>query len=167
MKKILFLILLGFTLASAEINEYLSDVYFANGIDTTYKQAKDAREDLNISTMIAYPQSYKYISKWGISYNHTHGIGIDLYESMLQKIDEHWYTESLLEVSGLLDYSWKGLLKMVAKKVAKVKIKEQAEKYAVQIAEKLIAKHGYVYGGVHLTKDEIAAIFAAGLTSML
>ena len=29
---------------------------------------------------------------------------------MLQKIDEHWYTEYILDVSGLLDYSWKGIV---------------------------------------------------------
>lgn len=163
MKRIFLFILLSLTFASAEINEYISDVYFANGIDTTDTDADKSAYILKTRFKFSNPQTYQYIAKWDVSYNHTHGIGIDLYESMLQKIDEHWYTESLLEVSGLLDYSWKGLLKMVAKKVAKEKIKEQAEKYAVQIAEKLIAKHGYVYGGVHLTKDEIAAIFAAGL----
>jgi len=162
MKRILFLILIGFTFASAEINEYLSDVYFANGIDTSFQDANKAKNKLMDDFELSNPQAYQYIDDWNVSYNHTHGIGIDLYESMLQKIDEHWYTEYLLETSGLLDYSWKGLFKMVAKKVSKEKIKEQAEKYAVQIAEKLIAKYGYVYGGVHLTKDDIAAIFASG-----
>lgn len=162
MKKILFLFLFGFTLASAEINEYLSDVYFANGIDTDERTAKKSIENIRRKFKLSNPQAYQYVNDWNVSYNHTHGIGIDLYESMLQKIDEHWYTESLLEVSGLLDYSWKGLFKMVAKKVAKEEIKEQAEKYAVQIAEKLIAKYGYEYGGVHLTKGDIVAIFASG-----
>lgn len=60
--------------------------------------------------MIKYPEAYKSVKNWKVSYNHTHGKGIDLYESMLQKIDEHWYTEYILDVSGLLDYSWKGIV---------------------------------------------------------
>ena len=39
MKKIFLILVLGISYLSAEINEYLSDVYFANGIDTTREQA--------------------------------------------------------------------------------------------------------------------------------
>jgi hypothetical protein len=117
MKRILFLILFVLTFSSAEINEYLSDVYFANGIDTDDKEAYEALGDINISTMIEYPESYKYVAKWNISYNHTHGIGIDLYESMLQKIDEDWRIKYALDISGLLKFTYGGIAKMVAKKV--------------------------------------------------
>ena len=39
MKKILLIVLFSISFSSAEINEYVSDVYFANGIDTSKKQA--------------------------------------------------------------------------------------------------------------------------------
>lgn len=158
MKKILLLILVGLTVASAEINEYLSDVYFANGIDTTYKQAKAARDDLNISTMITYPQSYRSIKKWGVSYNHTQGIGIDLYESMLQKIDEDWRIKYALDFSGILNFTYGGIAKMVTKKVAKEAIEEFAAKQAQKIARKIFLKYapgsgifeGYTQAAVEL-----------------
>ena len=62
MKKIVFILLFGMSFLFAEINEYLTDVYFANGIDTTYNEAKKARDDLNISIMLDYPDSYKYVA---------------------------------------------------------------------------------------------------------
>ena len=98
MKKVLLILLFGISFLSAEINEYVSDVYFANGIDTSYSQAKKSRDDLNISTMIKYPEAYKSVNDWKISYNTTHDI--DLYESMLQKI----YKE---EVFGLFSQAKK------------------------------------------------------------
>ena len=70
MKKILLIFFFSISFLSAEINEYVSDVYFANGIDTSYSQAKKSRDDLNISTMIKYPKAYKSVKNWQISYNH-------------------------------------------------------------------------------------------------
>jgi hypothetical protein len=150
-----------------EVNEYMSDIYFANGIDTDEDSAKKSRDILSKKFKLFNPQSYQSVKDWKVSYNHTHGIGIDLYESMLQKIDEHWYTEYILDVSGLLDYSWKGLAKMVAKKVAKEKIKEQSKKYALKIAKKLVSKYGNIYRGKHFTEEEIAAIFELGFNKAI
>ncbi len=166
MKKIFLILLVCTSFLSASINECLSDVYFANGIDTTYKQAKKSKNELRDTIKLSHSETLKSINDWNISYNHTHGIGIDLYESMLQKIDEHWYTEYVLDVSGLLDYSWKGLAKMVAKKVAKEKIKEQSKKYASKIAKKLVGKYGNVYKGKHFTEEEITAIFELGFNNL-
>jgi len=53
MKKILLILLacVSFSSASTQINEYKCDVYFANGIDTTFEQADEALKDLNESTL--------------------------------------------------------------------------------------------------------------------
>jgi len=81
MKKILLLLLFCASFLPAEINEYVSDVYFANGIDTSKKQAHKSLTDINDSIRIKYPEAHKSVKNWQVSYNHTHGIGIDLYES--------------------------------------------------------------------------------------
>ena len=78
MKKILLIFFFSISFLSAEINEYLSDVYFANGIDTSEDDAKLSLEDINDSVRIKYPEAYKSVKNWQVSYNHTHGIGIDL-----------------------------------------------------------------------------------------
>ena len=81
MKNIILILLICFSSLYAEIDEYKSDVYFANGIDTTFEQAEEARNDLNISFKLSHLQTCKFVKKWDIVYNHTYGIGIDLYES--------------------------------------------------------------------------------------
>ena len=86
MRNIVLLLLFCITFLSAEVNEYKSDVYFANGIDTGKRQAYKAKDVLKEEFKIFSPESYKSVANWKVSYNHTHGIGIDLYESMLQKI---------------------------------------------------------------------------------
>ena len=76
------------TVVHAQIDECVSDVYFSNGIDTSEKQAYDALDDINQTFKSTYSSQYHNVKKWKVAYNTTHGIGIDLYESMLQKIYE-------------------------------------------------------------------------------
>lgn len=161
MKKIIFLILLGFTLASAEINEYLSDVYFANGIDTSKRQSYKSIKDINDSIKTTYPQAYQYVNDWKVSYNHTHGIGIDLYESMLQKIYEDEPGESFVpflynldEVTGLLKWDFETLLGKVARKTESI---PSIKRYASVLAQKLSKKVFETYNkyGKKFTQEQI------------
>ena len=133
MKNIILIFLFLASLLYAEIDERKSDVYFANGIDTdietTYK-SKDKIEEYFKST---FPQTYNSIKTWDIVYNHTHGIGIDLYESMLQKVYEDAPGDSLVPViwnlGKISDYfilSFKGIVTKVAKKVPKEVVSEYA-----------------------------------------
>jgi len=62
----------------AEINEYVSDVYFANGIDTTKEQAYLSKDKFDEKFKLFNLEAYNSVNDWQISYNHTHGIGIDL-----------------------------------------------------------------------------------------
>lgn len=96
MKKIFLILLLCFSFLDAYIDECKSDVYFANGIDTNEKTAKRSVDEIEAEYKIKYPQKYSTIKKWDTVYNHTHGIGIDLYESMLQKIYEDEVGHSFL-----------------------------------------------------------------------
>ena len=163
MMKIIFALLLSISFLSAEINECLSDVYFANGIDTSEDDAKLAIEDINNSIRIKYPNSYKYVANWKVSYNHTHGKGIDLYESFLQKIDESMTTMITWEILDLLDYSFKGLAKKAALKVGKKQIQKAGKEWGKVIAKKIIDKFADRYGlvyvkGVPLNRAAIEAI---------
>ena len=116
MKKLfLIFILLGFIAASAAIDERKTDVYFANGINTDEQRARDAAKDLNFSFHIYNSTLYKLVADWKVAYNHTHGIGIDLYESMIQKIYEDQTGNSFIPLiwnagplGTLLKFSFKG-----------------------------------------------------------
>ena len=83
MKKILILLLLVTSFLWAEIDEYKSDVYFANGIATTEETAKKSIEEINLKFKASNPETYKSVKKWDVVYNHTHGIALDLYESLV------------------------------------------------------------------------------------
>ena len=86
MKFIFIIILIWVSFLSAKVNEYKSDVYFANGINTDEEVAKKSRDIIDKKFKIFSPESYKSVANWKVSYNHTQGIGMDLYESVLQKI---------------------------------------------------------------------------------
>ncbi len=101
MKKIILLLLVSISFLFAEINEYDSDVYFANGINTDSGDAKQDLRRIDKKFKVAYPDSYKCVANWKVSLNHTQGMGIDLYESMLQKIDEDWRISYALLVPQL------------------------------------------------------------------
>jgi len=152
MKNIALLIIFCINILSAEVNECKSDVYFANGIDTSKKQAYKAKDALKEEFKLYNPKTYNSIANWDIVYNHTHGIAMDLYESMLQKIYEDAPGDSLVpflwnigEIFGYLDYTFKGVVERVAKKVPKEALKEYAAKAAKNLAKKAVLvynKHG-------------------------
>ncbi len=154
------------TVMHAQIDECVSDVYFSNGIDTSEKQAYIALDDINQTFKSTYPSQYHNVKKWKVAYNTTHGIGVDLYESMLQKIYEDQVGKSLKpviwnfsEVFGLLDYSFKGLISKIAKKTPK----EAVKNYAGTLAKKLAKKTVLVYNkyGKKFTEEQIEMMFNA------
>ncbi len=63
MKKIFLILLLGMNFSFAEINEYMSDVYFANGIDTSIGQATRAKDKLKDKFELSQPDAYTPIQK--------------------------------------------------------------------------------------------------------
>ncbi len=75
MKKLLFVWLLFMgALYALTVNEYLNDVYFANGINTDEKTAKKSRDILKKEFYAYNSGAAKKIGEWKVSYNHTHGI---------------------------------------------------------------------------------------------
>jgi hypothetical protein len=165
MKKIFLILLIGISFSYAEINEYMSDVYFANGINTGQDDAKLSLEDINNSIRIEYPESYKSVANWQVSYNHTHGIGIDLYESMLQKIYEDNpgssfvpFIYNLDEVIGLLKWDFKTLVGKVARKTDSI---PTIKGYASILAKKLGKKVFETYNkyGKKFTQEQIELMF--------
>jgi len=165
MKKLFFFFLLLTGLAYAEINECLNDVYFANGIDTDDKSAYRALSEINASFKTHNPTAYQSIATWDTVYNHTYGIGIDLYESMLQKIYEDAPGESLVpfvwnvgEVFGALDYTFKGIVERIAKKYTKEATREYARNASKTLAKKAVIAYNKHYGK-KLKEDEIEAMF--------
>ena len=143
MRNIVLLLLFCITLLSAEVNECKSDVYFANGIDTTKEQAYYAKDKLSEKFKTFSPKSYNSVAEWKVNYNHTHGIGIDLYESFLQKIYEDKpgtsmapFIWNLDEIADYFSWSFSGVVRKIAKKAPKAQIKA----YAAGVAKKLAKK---------------------------
>lgn len=122
MKKILILLLLTVGLHAA-INECVSDVYFGNGIDTDDRETDKAMRNLKEQFLTKYPTQANLVNEWKVSYNHTHGMGVDIYESMLQKVFEDFNKGGLAPFVSLaldsIDYSLKGILKWLGKKPLK------------------------------------------------
>ena len=58
----------------AEINEYKSDVYFANGINTDKFSASKTKTDIMIMYKFHNPALYKSVNDWKVSVNHTEGM---------------------------------------------------------------------------------------------
>ena len=92
MRKLLFLLLLCLLPVYSfafEINECLTDVYFANGILTTPEQAFNNAEFIlkpAIIVKLGINNYNKQIGKVSYAYNQTNGNLSDLTESLLQKI---------------------------------------------------------------------------------
>ena len=165
MKKFFLLILLFSGILHATIDERKSDVYFANGIDTDEFTAKDSIDEIEREFKSNYPIAYNSIANWDTVYNHTHGIGIDLYESMLQKIYEDAPGDSFVpfvwnvgEVFGFLDYTFKGIVERVAKKYTKEATKEYSQKAAKTLAKKAVIAYNKKYGK-NLKEADIEAMF--------
>ncbi len=102
MKKIhLLTTLLLPIMAWSELNEYQTDIYFANGILTEDKDAKYNAEEvlapaIENNLYQNEDEMKKYIGKVDYAYNSTHGMGLDVWESITQK----------LGVDGGIDMLW-------------------------------------------------------------
>jgi len=92
MSKIILLIIFTFgSMLHAEINEYKSDVYFANGINTADKSAEATKNEIETMYKFHNPTFYKSVNDWKVAVNYTQGIGNDLWESASQKLStEYW-----------------------------------------------------------------------------
>jgi len=101
MKKLLFVLLIWIIplLGSANINEYLTDVYFANGILTDEGNATANTTLLRNAIIEQYgslPEMKKHIGKVKEAYNNTHGLIPDLGESFNQILNETFGNPVLL-----------------------------------------------------------------------
>lgn len=86
----LFIILLASQTLSASINEYKTDLYFANGVGAVTKETSFYQGSYQYdSYLIANPNSNKDIGKFDLSYNTGHGVLLDKFESWLQYTDEN------------------------------------------------------------------------------
>jgi len=104
MKKYLFLIftfIVFVTQLKAEvINEYMNDIYFANGINTSRPDAQKQLDELILEEVLITQfngdfQKMKQSADFKLAYNNTLGIAFDLLESYNQKKAEHgtfWWT---------------------------------------------------------------------------
>ena len=165
MKNIILILLICFSSLYAEIDEYKSDVYFANGIDTDEQESYKYIEKIQKYSKSKFPKNFNSIKKWDIVYNHTYGIGIDLYESLLQKIYEDEPGKSIVpfvwnigEISDYLVLSFKGVLKRVIKKVSKISIKNYASKVAKVLARRIVLIYNKRYGK-KFTQEQIELMF--------
>jgi hypothetical protein len=94
MKKLLLLIILSLSplVSVAEIDESKTDVYFANGVDTTRKEAESSAYDTLKPAMLEniflddLSKMDQTIGKFDLLYNETDGLLNDLSEAILQKI---------------------------------------------------------------------------------
>ena len=159
------LLLSGEKSYNPEYNEYVSDVYFANGIDTDKGDAQKSIDYVKQQYKKSYSQSSQSILNWQVSYNHTHGIGIDLYESMLQKIYEDSPGKSFLpflwnfdEVFGHLNITFKQIVERISKKIPKNAVKEYASKAAKRIAKDTVQYFNRKYVK-NFTEEQIELMF--------
>ncbi len=159
MKKIILILLL---FASLQANDIAcgNDVYFGNGINTSEVEADDAKDEMKEQFRVRYPAKFDAVSSWQISYNHTHGIGIDLYESMLQKIYETPFGALSISyhVADLFGRGLKDIVKKVGKKVAKKAIRKYTSRLIRQ-ATKSIAEAYWVKYKKQITKQEVELIY--------
>lgn len=156
MRKIFLGYIFLLSILSAEINEYMSDVYFANGINTDGKKADKALKDIKSSFEISHPDSFKAVNDWKVSINRTQGLGIDLYEAMLQKIEEEWTIKYTFKFISALDYTYGGIVKRAAKGVLKEDIEKFAKEQASNIAREIFIEFVHVEG---LTREALEFIF--------
>jgi len=166
MNKLLFAIFLfGCSLAFATVDERKIDIYFANGIDTTRRQAELALFDINISYQVYNSTLYKSVGQWKVSYNTTHGIGIDLYESTLQKVYEDEPGTSFVPVfwnlptvAGMFDIYFSNIVSKIVRKVARHSIKQYASTAATYLARRAARTYNSRFGR-HFTEEELELLF--------
>jgi hypothetical protein len=94
MKKLFLLFVISCSMVlHAEIDERVSDVYFANGVDTNESSAYESLNFIIKPTVEKeYSVAYASVHKWGVAYNNTWGtVGkgfflLDFVESAMQKL---------------------------------------------------------------------------------
>ncbi len=89
MKKLVLLLILSSSLLFSAIDEYKTDIYFANGIFTVIDDAQYNVEkvlDLAIIEKLGYDEYKRRIGEVGYSYNQTEGLW-DIIEAMFQRFD--------------------------------------------------------------------------------
>lgn len=94
MKKILYLLIFPILLSatSIQVDERQTDIYFANGIMNTKKNARDnlklirdqVRDNLYAGNQVEMNKYHNF----GTAYNETHGMASDLFEAFLQKTED-------------------------------------------------------------------------------
>lgn len=164
MKKLLLLLLIVCSLF-AEIDERKIDVYFANGIDTSVRRAKEAKDKISEKYQTYNPTLYKSVEDWKVAYNTTHGIGLDLYESTIQKVYEDPVGKSLVPflwnlptIAGMFDIGISNIVGDIAKKVARHSVKQYASTAATRLARRAARVYNNRYGH-HLTEAELELLF--------
>jgi hypothetical protein len=106
MKKYLFLFLtftvFAMQLKAETINEYMNDIYFANGINTSRASARITLD--NTIRVEVLKQQYYQKTNFKLAYNNTLGIAFDLLEAYNQKQAEHgtfwWVLGTAYDVYG-------------------------------------------------------------------
>ncbi len=102
MKKILILLILLSSVVLLAAENRKVDVYFANGILTKQRIAKDNAYLLEGAIKNKLVSTYnKQIGKVAYSYNNTHGMGFDVIESLDQKLNVVKWKDWL---AGLVGY---------------------------------------------------------------
>jgi len=89
MKKLLIFFTVLSTFVFSAIDEYKTDVYFANGILAEKKDARDNAGILRDAIIEKLGINYynKHIGKVDYAYNRTDGFVIDMLESLVQKLN--------------------------------------------------------------------------------
>ncbi len=89
--KLFFIILLFSSHIIAEnIDEYKTDIYFANGVGAvSYKNSYIQGEERILEYIIENSSIEKYIGEYDLAFNTGHGVVLDFYEAWLQYIDEN------------------------------------------------------------------------------
>lgn len=94
---LIFWIFFSTVLAQAkpqEINEYLNDVYFANGINTDDASAESTKNRIQKHYKYHNPTFYKSVNDWKVSVNHTEGVALDLVEAASQSVAIEWWGQA-------------------------------------------------------------------------
>jgi len=78
---ILLFMLITPSILQAEINEYMNDVYFSNGINTNDSEAELTKEEIKIRYELYNPTFYNSVKDWKVAVNHTEGIVLDFARS--------------------------------------------------------------------------------------
>lgn len=124
MKKyiLIFSLLFSLTLQAnvPNINECMSDIYFANSIETTKKEAKKhlslIRKKIKLKKYSGSSKQMNQILNFKLNYNESHGLNLDIYDTFMFLANEeagcHTY-KTTMEI--LVDFSAGRVIKKTAK----------------------------------------------------